>query len=403
MVRKIFMIFILIIVIALCAIYLYRHALIQYYAEKIIHENLPSYVKIDKVRFDFGINKISFVNFKVLNPPGFSSDYFIKIKEISCKYGLRGGKIKNGIEISDVLFNGADIELERLKDGRINAVEMGSFVKNGSAKESTPSPAQGSANNALSEIRTKLQRNVKLSDYFKMPGSFVIKDARIAFMDRLPYDKPHLITIDYVNGDVTITLDENYSKILALTFILEGNVDESKKQTIRWAASLNPTTPRITMSNRFNVSNMDLLAFEPYYDRFAPFIFYKGRFSGTLIFDFDNGSIGSSNEIKLSNLEFAVKPGLENSQMWETNVQDLMQYFTTTSGDIVFDFKLKGDMSKPVFYLGPISKRALTSMAIDKMASYAVKQVSKQGDNASDTVDKAKGYIDLFKNLVNKK
>ena len=43
------------------------------------------------------------------------------------------------------------------------------------------------------------------------------------------------------------------------------------------------------------------------------------------------------------------------------------------------------------------------AMAIDKMASYAVNQIGKQGDAASGTVDKAKGYIDLFKNLVNKK
>ena len=44
---------VLLIVIALSAgLYIYRHAIIRYYAEKMIRENLPAYIKIDKVNFD---------------------------------------------------------------------------------------------------------------------------------------------------------------------------------------------------------------------------------------------------------------------------------------------------------------------------------------------------------------
>ena len=402
MFKKIFILIIIIIAIVIAAIYIYRHAIIQYYAEKIIRENLPSYVKIDRINFDFAGSKISLNDFKILNPPGFSSEYLLKINDISCRYGIKGKGIPEGIEISDVFFKGADIEIERHRDGRINVVEMGNFIKSITPKEREGLPAQANTDNAPSEAKQGPQRGRKLSDIIELPGSFGIKDGRIAFLDALPYDKPHLITVNSLNGEVSISLDDNYSKILALSFTLEGNMNESRNEVIKWKASLNPATPRITMSNRFDVSSLDLLAFEPYYDKFSPFVFKRGMFSGALVFDFDNGNIGSTNEIILSHIQFYIKPGYESSQMWETNAQDLMRYFTTTSGDIVFDFKIKGDMTNPQFYLGPISKRAITSMAIDKISS-VVEQITNQGDAAGGVAEKAGDYIDLIRGFINKK
>lgn len=402
MFKKIFISFAIIIAIVVGAIYIYRHAIIQYYAEKIIRENLPSYVKIDKINFDFAGGKISLNNFKILNPPGFSSEYLLKINDISCKYRIKGKGIPEGIEISDVFFKGADIEIERHKNGRINAVEMGNFIKSITPQEREGLPTQANQGKAPSEAKQGPQHGRKLSDIIELPGSFSIKDGRIAFLDAIPYDKPHLITVDSVNGEVSISLDDNYSKILAMAFTLEGNMNESRNEVIKWVASLNSAAPRITMSNRFDVSSLDLLALLPYYDKFSPFVFKRGNFSGTLVFDFDNGNIGSTNEITLSHIQFYVKPGYESSQMWETNVQDLMRYFTTTSGDIVFDFKIKGDMTNPQFYLGPISKRAITSMAIDKISS-VVEQITKPKDVAGGAVDKTKDYIDLIRGFINKK
>lgn len=400
MLKKILISLVIIILVIAGIIYIYRHAIIKFYAEKIIRENLPGYVKIDKINFDFVNNKASFNNFKVLNPPGFSSEYLITIKDISCRYRIRSrGIMPEGLEITEVLFRRADLQIERLKDGRINIIEMDNFLKSFPSKES--SGPQSASKNAAKENKPAAAGR-KLSDIIKLPASFGIRNTSIEFLDRLPYDKPHMITVESINGDVAIVFDDNYSKITSLAFKFEGNLNGLENEIIKWVASLNPTTPRLTMSNRFDVSDLDILDFAPYYDKFSPFIFERGRFSGTLVFDFDNGNIGSTNEVHLSNLSFSVKPGYENAQMWETNVPDLMRYFTTPSGDIVFDFKLKGDMTSPTIYLGPISKRALTSMAIDKVASYAASQVSKQAGNANSSVDKAKEAIDVFRQFLKK-
>ena len=402
MLKRIAIAVILIIIVVAAGLYIYRHAIIRYYTEKIVRENLPGYVKIDRVDFDFTNNKVSFRNFRILNAPGFSSQFFLKVDDISCKYGILGRGIPTGLEISDVLLSGADIRIERLRDGTVNAAQMEKFIQSFSPKKAdSPQSLPGRhAGEADSKKRPDPYINKNLSDLIKLPSSFGIKNAKVVFLDKMPYDDPYIISIESVGGQVSINFGDNYSKITGVSFTLEGRLNGDKAETIKWLASLDPTRPRLTMSNRFEVSGLDLPAFEPYYDSFSPLVFKRGRLSGTLVFDFDNGNIGSTNEIYLSNLAFSVKRGYEDAQMWGTTVPDLMRYFTTTSGDIVFDFKLKGDMAKPTFYLGPISKRALTSMVVDKVASYAMDQATKQGGNSD--IGKAKEAIDLFKQFLKK-
>lgn len=414
MFKKLFIAVILIAIIGSAAVYFYRHAIMRHYAERIIRENLPGYIKIDGIKFDFANNKVSLTNFRVLNPPEFSSDFLIKIDDISCRYGILGRGIPTGLEIGDVNLSGADIRIERLRDGRVNAAGMEGFIKSFSTKEVKALPAEAIPDNTHSQAKAGPSAaqtfkeatgliNKKLSDLIKLPTSFEIRSSKFAFIDRIPYENPYITTVQSISGQISIGFADNYSKITSLSFSLLGRLNGYEKERIQWVGSLDPTAPKITMSNRFDVSSLNLLTFEPYYDSFSPFVFKRGRFSGTLIFDFNNGSIGSSNEAHLSNLAFYVKPGYENAQMWETNVPALMNYFTTPTGDIVFDFKLKGDMAKPQFYLGPISKRALTSVAIDQMASYAIDQVTKQKQGADGQIDKAKEAIDMVRQLLKKK
>lgn len=400
MFKKIAISVILVIVVIISGLYFYRHAIIRYYTEKIIRENLPGYIKVDRVDFDFINNKVSLKNFRILNAPGFSSQFFLKIDDISCRYGIVGRPIPTGLNISEVLLSGADIRIERSRDGMVNVAQMDKFVRSFSSRE-THKETQLANLEAGSTKKPANPVSKNLSDLVKLPASFGIKDAKLVFLDNMPYDNPYIITIESVGGQVSVNFSDNYSSVTNLSFKLTGRLNGDKSESIQWLAYLIPATPKLTMSNRFDVSGLNLTTFEPYYDSFSPLIFKKGRLSGTLVFDFNNGDIGSTNEIYLSDLSFSVKPGYENAQMWGTTVPDLMRYFTTTSGDIVFDFKLKGDMAKPTFYLGPISKRALTSMVVDKIASYAVDQSTKQG-GANKNIDKAKEAIDMVRQFLKK-
>ena len=400
MIKKILTVLVILAIISAAAVYIYRQAIIQYYGEKFIRDNLPEYVKIDKVKFDLGNNVFSLGGLKILNPPGFLAKYLLAIEEVRCIYRIKGAILPEGLDVTGISFRRPEVSVERLPDGRMNLVEMDRFTKSFPAQNLS---VQAKGTGVLAMAGSNLSGR-KPSDIIKLPPSFSIERGRIFFIDGVPYQKPYEITINSVNGDVSISFNDNYTEILKLAFTLQGILNGAADERLKWIASLDPRAPKLTMSNRFEVSNLDILTFEPYYDVQSPIVFQRGSFSGNLIFDFDNGDIGSTNEIRLSDISFFVKEGSENGQFFETSVPDLIRYFTTSSGDVVFDFKIKGDMNNPRFYLGPISKRALTSMALDKISSYAINQMTKPTDAAAGgTVDKAKDYINMFRELIKKK
>ena len=406
MIKKILIVLVILAIISAAAVYIYRQAIIQYYGEKFIRDNLPEYIKIDKIKFDLVNNVFSLGGLRILNPPGFLAKYLLAIEEVRCVYRIKGGVIPEGLDVTGISFKKPEISVERLSGGKMNFVEMDRFTKSFPVKNM---PANLSAEAQKTKpvpdpAPQNLNRAKKLSGIIKLPPSFSIERGRIFFIDGVPYQKPYEITIDSVNGDVSISFNDDYTGIFSVAFTLQGILNGAADARLKWIASLDPKAPKLTMSNRFEVSNLNILTFEPYYDAHSPIVFKKGSFSGDLIFDFDNGNIGSTNEIRLSGISFFAKEGSENGQFFETSVPDLIKYFTTSSGDVVFDFKIKGDMNNPKFYLGPISKRALTSMALDKISSYAVNQITKPADAAAGgTVSKAKDYIEMVKELIKKK
>lgn len=383
------------------AIFLYRYQILQYSAEAFIRKTLPKYVIFDKINFDPKGSRVILKGLKILNPPDFSSSYLLEMDEFVCGYKLKGKSIADGIEIFDPVLNKCVLNVERLEDGRLNLAEMEKEL----TKAASPATGEVTGKGREESGRPMTIGPSRLSGLIKLPETFLLKSSKAVFIDKLTGNVPHTISFENIEAKLIVKLDENYSKILSLASAGGGNVNGRRDEVIKWNMSLNPTTPRLTMSNRLDLYDVQIKTFEPYYDKYSPLVFESGRFSGTLIFDFYNGSIGSTNELHLSGFRFYVKPGYENKGFWDTTVPDLVKYFTSPYGEIVFDFKIKGDMDNPNFYLGPISKQALTSMAIDKI-SQAISEASNKGSGQSGApksdIQKAKEYIDMFKGFIKK-
>ena len=395
MIKRFLISALMILAIVAAAVFIYRYQILQYSAETFIRKSLPDYISIEKINFDFAQGKVALGNFRILNAPGFSLKYAVEIDELSCRYKLKGKLFLDGIELFEPAIIRPVINIERQRDGKLNLVEMGKSIEEAPGK-TAQEPAPGKEKQP-----SRQGSQTSISDAFKLPDTFDIKDGSIVFTDRLPYSTPHVITFDKVNAKLTLKLDSSYSSVLDMGSTGQGNLNNDPAQKIRWSISLKPMTPKLTMSNRFEVSDIDLLVLEPYYDKYSPFTFQSGYLSGTLIFDFDNGNIGSTNEIHLNKVTFLVKKDYENAEFWGTTVQDLAKYFTSF-GEIVFDFKIKGDMNDPKFYLGPISKQALTVMVIDKVS--AIIQEAASGPNGpTPETDKTQAYIDLIKSFMKKK
>ena len=410
----------LFIVAASAALFFYRLSILEYTAETVIRNVLPDYVSVDRISFDLKVSRVSVKGFHVANPPGFSSDSLLEIGEMTCRYGMRGKSILDGIEIVDPVFKKPVLYIERRSDGALNLNEMPVLLSKGQGGgHSEVKPATVKA--VREEAKAKgiaagraygtatMVGNKKVSDIIKLPEIYGIKNGKVVFSDNAVYGGPREIVFDGIDGQVSLKLNDAYTQVLRAASAGEGFLNNRKSETVRWVIEFNPTAPKLTMSNRFEVSGVDIKPFEPYYDRYSPLVFKSGRFSGTLIFDFDNGNIGSTNEVHLSDLAFSIKPGQEDREFWGTTVPDLARYFTTASGDVVFDFKIKGDMTNPHFYLGPISKRALTSMVVDKVsealaaAAKASQSSEGQGSGEKDGTSEAKAIANAIKLIMQKK
>jgi hypothetical protein len=404
MVKKAILFIIIAIIAAGSALYFYGARVLQYSAESIIRKSLPDYTDVDEIIFDVKGSKLVLKGFKIVNPAGFSYRYLIEIGQIVCRYRMKGKTIIEGIEVLEPEFLQPTVTIERLSDGRLNIVLMQDLLDK---SQSIQSKREASKNaEKAKRLLTGLLGSRRISDLVKLPENFVLKNGRILFIDRLNASRPHMITFDNVQARLSLKLDGQYSRVLDIGSSGEGNLNGNRDEVVNWVISYNPTTPKLTMSNRFTVSRLDILAFEPYYDKYSPFVFKKGRFSGLLIFDFDNGNIGSSNEIRISNFVFYIKSGYENASFWQTNVPELARYLTTASGDIVFDFKIKGDISSPKFYLGPKTKEAIAAMTIDKIRDTIQKMSDRSQPSApgtSSNSEKIQGYINLFKEIAGKK
>jgi len=394
--KRISIVLAIILVVIALAVFFYRYQILQYSAEALIRNLLPGYVKIGSMVFEPDGKEVKLKDFVILNPPGFSGEELMLIKEISCAYRMKGKSLLDGVEIMEPLLKGMVFNIERLKDGRVNVMEMKTLIEGASQKAARSAAAKGGAS-------SRRDGAGKLSDILRLPEAFTVRNGRLVFTDRMQPEGAYVITLEDINSDISVNMNEYYTGIINATSTGEALLNGARNEVVRWTISFFPMEPKLTMSNRFEVSGLDITTLMPYYDRYSPFVFKKGRFSGLLIFDFNQGSIGSSNEIHLSDLEFYVKPGWENAEFWDTTVRDLVKYFTSPHGDIVFDFKIKGDMADPKFYLGPISKQAITSMAIDKISEAIQKASGKESSGGKKTdLEKAGEYLELVKGFMKK-
>lgn len=396
-------------VFAAAGLFVYRFYVLKYSVEKLIRNALPGYVQVDGIHFEPERGSIIFENLRLVNPDNFSYRYLIEIARVSFKYRLRGRSVLDGFELLEPEFYRPSLTIERLADGRTNLQAMSEKIKE-AASRPAPIPEASEVRDTENKpgLFSQMVAGRKLPDVLKLPEDFAVRDGKIIFIDKSFPDRVVMFAFEDIDAVLTLKLDDSYSRVLWVASEGKANMNGNPDETVKWVVSFDPTKPKLTMSNRFEVSGLSIKNFEPYYDKYSPIVFNQGKFSGNLIFDFYNGNIGSSNEVRLSDIVFWVKPGQEKAGFWQTSVPEMAEYFTSTSGDVIFDFKIKGDMKDPQFLLGPISKNAMTNMAVGKISNVISRVAGTAADAANVSGEeggidkKAMGYIDMFKNLIKK-
>ncbi|MFH1879028.1 MAG: DUF748 domain-containing protein [Candidatus Omnitrophota bacterium] len=377
---------------AIGVIYHYRFDIFQFSAETMIMKMLPDYIDIDRVIFDLKNGKLMVKGFSVKNPSGYEKKYLATIETVTCRYKMRGKNILDGLEVTEIEGDLPVINIERKRDGKMNVNEMGGLM-------ATPAPAvtKKAVTREKTPYDTRPSGKMTISDIIKLPDTIHIVNGKVFFEDRAVMRAPYLLSFENVNGDITLKLSAEYTRVLSVSSVGNGFVNNKPGQRINWVISLDPLTSALTMSNRFEVSTVDITLFKPYYDRYSPIDIQSGLFSGTLVFDFDNGNIGSTNTVEITGLRFTEKQGGDAALFWDVSLTDVIKYLESSPGRIIFDFKIKGDMRHPNFYPGPRVKEAIQGMVVDKVSNlFSGGKDSGSGTEMTDAekvVDVLKGFL----------
>ncbi|MBD3295739.1 MAG: DUF748 domain-containing protein [Candidatus Omnitrophica bacterium] len=402
-------VFALILIVAGAGIlWFYRYEIVRYSAEKIIKAALPEYVRVDDIIVDPENGELTAQGLALLNPSGFHNRYMVTVDRVFCRFRMKGEHILDGIRITDVRAEGPRINIERLEGGKVNLGQLGK--KTFSGKRTASPDASDDRPSGSAMPGTGLFEKMDLAEKVEFPGKVEIKDGKITFMDKKVSRQGYVLTFERVNGDVTFRMSEDNAFLREVGSEGRGDVNGDPEQTVSWRIFWEPPAKGLTLSSRFRLDMVDVMPFKPYYDRYAPVNILQGWMSGTLVFDFDNGNIGSTNEVRLYRLEFTERSRGNVSGFWNVAVSDIVKYLRTARDEITFDFKVKGDMDSPTIYPGPHVRKAIQMLALDTIdqlvsgpeqkAGGAEKDTTGGGASGSEDKSDAEKVVDIIRQLM---
>ncbi|MFC1644226.1 DUF748 domain-containing protein [Candidatus Omnitrophota bacterium] len=393
--KKLAFIVLVFIAVVVGVLYVFRFDIFQYSAETIIKKNLPAYVKVDSIIFNLEKGTMEVNGLGIKNPKGYHNKFLATIKTITCRYKMKGKNILDGIEVTEIIAQSPVINIERRGDGKLNVNEMGPVMASGNPKEiAEAKPVEKKTSSSAKQSFAGRD----ISDLIKLTDTINIKDGEVVFLDSFRANRPYKLTFEGLIGNLVIRLNDDYSSVLRMASQGRGFLQGDRSQQISWVVSLDPTAKELTMSNRYQISNIDILLFSRYYAPYSPIAILGGRCSGTLVFDFDHGNIGSTNTLVVRGLRFRQEAEGSAYGFWQSDIiPQVINYLQSNPDEVTFDFKIKGTIENPQFYPGPHVKAAIQAVVVDKV-SETIRSLTQEG---SDTSDAGK-VVDVIKGLLNK-
>ncbi|MFH1836490.1 MAG: DUF748 domain-containing protein [Candidatus Omnitrophota bacterium] len=368
----------LVVLVLAAGIFVYANLqnILQVSTKTILKRSLPSYITVEDVVFDIENGILNLKGLKIKNPKGYQNEFLVDRGNISCRYEMRGKTIFNGIEISEILADGINAKIDRRSDGRLNIRDMEKVTKGKNKSPAEEKTGRTSPEKEKSGSKIKLN----MADLVSLPDVIKIRNGSIEFSDTKVMRSPYFLTLDEIYSDVKLDLSGDQTKVLGVGTEGQGILNGNRDQKIDWKVFLDIGQKDLTMSGRYEVRDLDLDLFRPYYDKYVPIVVSEGTFSGTLVFDLDHGNIGSTNTLILKGLKFREKGTNDGSGAWKDNVlPEILKYLDTAPNEVVFDFKIKGTMENPEFYPGPRLKEAIQGMVVNKITD-ALRGLRGDGD-----------------------
>lgn len=398
--KKFFIVLLFLVIIIAGGVWFFRYDIFRFSAESLLKNNFPGNIAAERIVVDTTGAKIDIYGLRIANPAGFKETVFTDVGRITINYRMRGKTILSGIKVTHFEIADSFIRIERLRNGIMNSdlIEMAppggddsrlptiEFIKSSARTE--PGDVTG--------IAKSMAEAVTIGGI--IPGN--LRNTKISFLDNFFLEQPFSLMFESPDSIIYLSLGSG-QEITRVETEGSGFINNDVSQKLSWKISADLASEELILSTRVEPENVDIAIFKPYYDEYSPVNIVKGRVSGTVIFDMNRGNIGSDNLLRFRGLEFTEKSTESASVFWDTNITDIVKYLELASGEVVFDFKIKGSVKDPRFYPGPNVMRAVRNMAIDKIGDMLTK--STQSSENSDVpeeksdVDKA---LDIFKGFL---
>lgn len=358
----IWMIVIIVVIIASVLLYL------KLYGKNIIEARLSDVlgrpIKFESVSLDIKNYTVEFKGFRIPARLGFKGKDLFQVDKLTLILDKDKFNKDRKVVFDQITVKSGILHVERNNRGALN-IATDNIDKSRYEKGI-----------AYADISIPKPQPMLLYKFTKGVKKLIIKDSIIKFTDSYIYGVPYQLNCDNFNLDLASgEMPEFMSLTGALSFAIPNrsyNVDGKVFVDISMAVYEYMSNMEINV----NTQHIDVMQFQPYFEEYTPFYFNEGLFSSTTKFEIHSNAMRSLTTMAFHRLKLLLKPGMQNTQFLDENVNKLVPYLTSQSGDIIFDFTISGPVSNPQFGLGPKVKYAMTMVAVEEVGK-ALQQLQR--------------------------
>ncbi len=268
------------------------------------------------------------------NPPHIDGD--IHLKNIDIAHSLTKERILNvnAINLNALHFSDNHLLLEELMIDRAYSVLAIDEYKNSNFEGLLVSK----------ESNTTQKKGKEEKPFSYLIANLIIKDAMLDYSDfSLPLKfKTH---INELNGNV-IALSSNKNDS---TYVeVDGVVDKYGQATI--LGTLLPNNPEKELDVKVNFINIDITKLSPYSAKFIGQTIDEGKLWIDLNYNIVNGSLLSTNELKLK--DFTLGKDIESNESVSLPISLAVALLKDSDGFIELSVPIDGNVSEPDFHYG---------------------------------------------------
>lgn len=356
MLKKIFIVLLIIIAFLAASIFIFRSNIKRYAIHTILKSFPLPNVALANVNFDETTGKLNLEEIKVKNPRGFKNKYIIEADSVDMDISFTN-KPQLRLDIKEIDVTNPIFYVERSPGNRWNFLE---YTK----KDITASLEK---DNSFDFIRTAFATETEGKSQVLFPRTININNGKVRLLDNfVAIGKTHRVDLFPVAGVFSLDYMPGKNSYEKIGFSGSCNIAGDPRRIIKGDFEIYPTKDVPSYMWEFNAYNVPVLAIKPYLDRHTPFIVRQGSFNMASNVKSAGGVVDGNYTMELMNLEFAINPAKSNIGFLETSVKKLTLYLTNQRGNVVIDFTQKTDATGRTHWgLGPIAKRAIGLMAID--------------------------------------